>query len=319
MRALRQDPATDRKSQLRPLPHDAQQEPGQVTSRREAKALGLKTYHGERCEDCGGTKRRVAKNQCVACRNAERCTPEAREKRQEYLTSPEARALRRPRTRKRRATDPAFKLKQYTHRRMNQALKAATRAEAKAQGLTRYFGKVCEKHPELKGERHMSNRNCAECFNEWRRTPEQRTKHLERKKRPEYRAKRQGYSCERRATDPLFKLSSYTRRQVRIALKRSLHGAKKSGRTIELLGCSIDEFMQHIEAQFTGDMSWANHGSVWSIDHIRPIASFDLRDPAQQRKAFGYRNCRPMIGADNISKGSTWKGKRWRHGDHANA
>ncbi len=38
-----------------------------------------------------------------------------------------------------------------------------TRQQAKANGLTRYFGKLCTKHPELKGERRMNNRACVEC------------------------------------------------------------------------------------------------------------------------------------------------------------
>ena len=31
---------------------------------------------------------------------------------------------------------------------------------------TRYFGKVCEKHPELNGERRLSNRSCVACSRE---------------------------------------------------------------------------------------------------------------------------------------------------------
>lgn len=32
--------------------------------------------------------------------------------------------------------------------------------------MTRYFGKVCEKHPELKGERMVSTRGCVGCKRE---------------------------------------------------------------------------------------------------------------------------------------------------------
>lgn len=31
--------------------------------------------------------------------------------------------------------------------------------------MTRYFGKICKKHPELKGERIFSNRSCVACKN----------------------------------------------------------------------------------------------------------------------------------------------------------
>lgn len=37
------------------------------------------------------------------------------------------------------------------------------RQEAKAINSTRYFGKVCEKHPKLKGERKTCNGHCVGC------------------------------------------------------------------------------------------------------------------------------------------------------------
>ncbi|NBW21394.1 MAG: hypothetical protein EBR82_76895 [Caulobacteraceae bacterium] len=44
--------------------------------------------------------------------------------------------------------------------------------------LTRYIGKVCEKHPELNGERHLKSRSCVACRRE-------RVYEYQRKKREE--------------------------------------------------------------------------------------------------------------------------------------
>ena len=41
------------------------------------------------------------------------------------------------------------------------------------------------------------------------------------------------------------------------------------------------------------------------IDHIKPCASFDLTDPAQQKECFNYKNLQPLWAFDNISKGAT--------------
>ena len=53
------------------------------------------------------------------------------------------------------------------------------------------------------------------------------------------------------------------------------------------------------------------------IDHMMPLASFDLTKPEEQRKACHYTNLQPMLPSENMSKGSQivhdmrWNGKQW--------
>ena len=53
------------------------------------------------------------------------------------------------------------------------------------------------------------------------------------------------------------------------------------------------------------------------IDHMMPLASFDLTKPEEQRKACHYTNLQPMLPSENISKGSKiiydmrWNGQQW--------
>jgi hypothetical protein len=91
------------------------------------------------------------------------------------------------------------------------------------------------------------------------------------------------------------------RDRVHKALKR--FSATKAAKTIELLGCTIPEFIDHIARQFKARMTWQNHGTVWEIDHIIPVVKFDLTDAAQQRACFHHTNCRPLLCFDNRSKG----------------
>lgn len=91
------------------------------------------------------------------------------------------------------------------------------------------------------------------------------------------------------------------RDRVYKALKR--FSATKTARTVELLGCTVPFFIDHIAGQFKAGMTWENHGTVWEIDHIVPVVKFDLTDPAQQRACFHYTNCQPLIRSDNRSKG----------------
>lgn len=54
-------------------------------------------------------------------------------------------------------------------------------------------------------------------------------------------------------------------------------------------------------------MSWDNYGlRGWHIDHIRPVASFDLTDEKQLYECFNYKNTQPLWAEDNLKKGSKW-------------
>ena len=111
---------------------------------------------------------------------------------------------------------------------------------------------------------------------------------------------------ERCATDPHYKIKKNLRSRFRQALKRSKDGkAVKCGHTLDMLGCSMDFFIKHIEEQFEPGMSWSNHGfSGFHIDHRIPCASFDLTDPEQQKKCFHFSNMQPMWASEKLSKGA---------------
>lgn len=167
------------------------------------------------------------------------------------------------------------------------------RQEVKA-GPTRYFGKVCGKHPERSGERRTSNGACVACHRAWVRKKQKTPGHpIQVRHRARLAKKRRIRGSHHHIKDLLSK-----------RIRQVLHGAVKSARTQELLGCSVDQFRTHIESLFEPGMSWANAGE-WHLDHIRPCASFDLTDPAQQRACFRHTNLQPLWAADNIRKSAT--------------
>jgi hypothetical protein len=93
---------------------------------------------------------------------------------------------------------------------------------------------------------------------------------------------------------------------ARIARKVGQRRTPKT-RTYEYLGCNYDEARRHIEAQFRDGMTWENHGTVWEIDHIRPLASFDLLDDAQKRAAMHFSNLQPLFVQENRAKSDKWE------------
>lgn len=76
-----------------------------------------------------------------------------------------------------------------------------------------------------------------------------------------------------------------------------------------LLGCTIEELKVHLEQCFYfhkthGPMTFENYGT-WELDHIRPLASFDLKNPAQLAQALHYTNLQPMWRDENQVKGAS--------------
>lgn len=93
------------------------------------------------------------------------------------------------------------------------------------------------------------------------------------------------------------------RERIRNALK--CQGMTKSNATKELTGATVDEVRAMLESKFWPGMTWDNAGSgegKWNIDHILPLASFDLTDPENQKIAFNISNLQPLWWRDNLEK-----------------
>lgn len=152
----------------------------------------------------------------------------------------------------------------------------------------------------------------------WRNKAKQLQRQRDRYKTEAYRAKgRERYKLnqkrrqwfrdyirKRRAQDSNFSIALSLRRR----LHHVLRGERKTGPTLTLIGCSLDQLRAHLQSQFQPGMAWNNYGQKgWHIDHIRPCASFDLTDPEQQRQCFDYTNLQPLWEHENCSKGAQWE------------
>jgi hypothetical protein len=160
--------------------------------------------------------------------------------------------------------------------------------------------KVLEEFHQKKGGKFGRSGQCKVCayayFRDYCQRPE-----VKERQRAYMRAYMRNYVRDRLLTDPAFKLVYNLRTRVHLALK----GTRKSARTLELLGCTVEELRAHLESQFKPGMTWGNQGyRGWHIDHIRPCASFDLTDPEQQRACFHYTNLQPLWAEENMQKGA---------------
>lgn len=176
-----------------------------------------------------------------------------------------------------------------------------------------FQGKICSKCGEYKGLDKFSTSKtnvdgkrsyCNACgVKDYQRWANKNKEHvakyakLRRKLYPEkIRAWDNSWRKRKRLSDPNFKVLENLRNRIKNAVKN------KSECTIDLLGCSIEDFRKHLELKFYGDMSWDNYGKKWHIDHIKPCCAFDLSNPIQQKECFGYLNCQPLLIKDNLDK-----------------
>jgi len=115
---------------------------------------------------------------------------------------------------------------------------------------------------------------------------------------------RKRINAQRRArelADPVVGMMERMRRALVKAVLR--WKTCKSASTIELIGCTPVQLHAHLESLFLPGMTWDNR-SLWHVDHKKPLASFDLTDPAQQRLAFHFSNLQPLWAPDNRRKGA---------------
>lgn len=109
------------------------------------------------------------------------------------------------------------------------------------------------------------------------------------------------YIKRKRLIDSNYKIQNNIGNRLRSVLKNN--NVRKNNRTLEYVGCSIEELRQYIERQFVKGMSWDNYGE-WEIDHIYPISRFDFTIEENIYKAMNYKNLQPLWKIDNIRKGN---------------
>lgn len=130
------------------------------------------------------------------------------------------------------------------------------------------------------------NDDCKNLVKEWKKHNKDRVN----KNRREY--------YKKKIKDPNFKLAKLLRDRLKSAIKRKT----KIGSAVKDLGCSVEELKLFLKQQFQEGMTWDNHGIKWQIDHIKPLASFDLTDRKQFLSAFHYTNLQPLWVSEHKEK-----------------
>jgi hypothetical protein len=126
--------------------------------------------------------------------------------------------------------------------------------------------------------------------------------------------------CTRRKNDHEYRIKENLRHRLYMCVRRNIdtNSEYRSIHIQNLLGCTIEELMNHYEKHFIKNireiddiklfepMTMENYGRLWHTEHIIPCYAFDLLDPIEQKRCFNWRNLIPMFGRENCSKGSKY-------------
>jgi hypothetical protein len=141
---------------------------------------------------------------------------------------------------------------------------------------------------------------------EYSRSPAVRESMREYKKTDAWRKYMRDYVFLRCQKNPDFRL----RKTLRSRLRNVMETGAKAGSAVRDLGCTVSALRERLEARFyphpvTGEaMTWENYGHrTWHVDHIKPLAKFDLTDGEQFLQACHYTNLQPLWAIHNLAKG----------------
>lgn len=167
------------------------------------------------------------------------------------------------------------------------------------------LSKIKEREKKLSKRRYLTDDERREKRRAWGRRRRQKAayalyiKNYLREYNKKHRESRNEKERERMANDKVYKFKASVRKMIGCSFSRK--GFVKSRKSELILGCTIEEFMAHLESKFTAGMSFENHGE-WHIDHIVPLATAETEDDVI--RLCHYTNLQPLWARDNISKGS---------------
>lgn len=176
----------------------------------------------------------------------------------------------------------------------------------------------CEKHSKNKSKRDGLQTKCVQCdkvryeerkdemLAQQKKYDEEHRDEKNAREKKRYQENKQeiiaqvvAYNRNRRQTDDAFRLLCNCRTRLHHALKGELKAAK----TLELIGCTSKELLEHLERTMSPEVrALRDEGVEIVIDHIIPCAAFDFSIAEHQRVCFNYTNLQYLDKPTNMSK-----------------
>lgn len=107
---------------------------------------------------------------------------------------------------------------------------------------------------------------------------------------------------EKQKSNPIFKIRKSISKAISKSIKQK--NFKKHSKTVDILGCSVNEFKIYLELKFESWMTWDNYGKYngqlnygWDIDHTIPLCTATTEE--EIIKLNHYTNLQPLCGFVN--------------------
>lgn len=143
----------------------------------------------------------------------------------------------------------------------------------------------------------------------WREDNKEYVKQKKREYTQNNRHVTQAWLKKKKAEDPLFKMSVQIRVNFNNIFNRVLDNKLvKNKASLDILGCSFEDFFKHIENQFLPWMTFENHGlckeglfdCTWHFDHIVPVSYAKTEEEVYLLNH--WSNFQPLCGKRNLMK-----------------
>jgi len=190
-----------------------------------------------------------------------------------------------------------------------------------------YKSEYDKNHAQKRHQTYLDNKdNVLKQSREWRKTHKEQHKNTNKKyfenHQEEIKKYRKDYYQENKErinkSRIIFKNNNINAKiaaNLRTRIGRALKCLNKSDKTLNILGCTVEQFRKHLESQFKDGMSWENYGrgwgnkgmKEWHIDHKIPIDIFNLSKDSEKRICFHWSNLQPLWAKENLIKSNKHK------------
>ena len=147
-----------------------------------------------------------------------------------------------------------------------------------------------------------------------RKCQRQHIKHLKKNEPDKYRAvqnRKNEWSKRKARKDPCYRMSRCISSGVRNSLKKAK--LKKNNGSFKYISCSPSFLLERLEKMRIE----RGLNEDYHVDHMKPLASFDLSDPEELRRAWHFSNLQSLSPEDNLAKADKiiydmkWTGDEW--------
>jgi hypothetical protein len=171
--------------------------------------------------------------------------------------------------------------------------------EKKRQYMKEYYAKNKDKILEYQKVHYRENsERVRERVRNWKEENKPKVDAYNKRYRAEHSEEHAAYIKRRREEDAKYKLICAVRNMLNNDFNKRT-GVGKSKQAEEILGCSVEFFIEYIQSQFKEGMTIENHGE-WHIDHIIPLSSAATEE--EVLKLNHYTNLQPLWANENILK-----------------